>query len=109
MDLFAPDTLVQNRYRIVRPIGQGGMGRVYEAIDLHLKSRVALKQMLMVGDGHSRAFEHEAQLLANLSHPALPHVLDHFAEETGQFLVMEFVEGDDLAELLVTRGTPFPV
>ena len=88
-----PDRLIQNRYQIIRPIGQGGMGTVYEALDQHLGHTVALKQILR---GSKQDFEGEARLLACLHHPALPKVTDHFCEDRGQFLVMEFIPGDDL-------------
>ncbi|MDQ3686507.1 MAG: protein kinase, partial [Acidobacteriota bacterium] len=55
-----------------------------------------------------RAFEREAELLANLHHPALPNVTDYFSEDAGQFLVMQFIPGDDLAEMLKRRGGAFP-
>jgi predicted ATPase/uncharacterized protein HemY len=82
------------------------MGAVYEAIDQRLEQRIALKQIV---HGDAVAFEREARLLARLHHPALPRVTDHFVEEVGQFLVMEYVPGDDLATVLLRRGTPFPV
>jgi eukaryotic-like serine/threonine-protein kinase len=107
MELLAPDTLINGRYRIIRKIGQGGMGAVYEATDERLRSRVALKQTLVEGETFSRAFEREAQLLANLRHPSLPRVIDHFVDERGQFLVMDYIEGADLASLLKDRGAPF--
>jgi hypothetical protein len=107
--MLAPDTLVQGRYRIVRQIGQGGMGAVYQAVDQRLGNIVALKQTLVSGPQFSRAFEREARLLAMLRHPALPKVIDHFSDEAGQFLVMEFIPGDDLATLLAARGGPFPL
>jgi hypothetical protein len=107
--MLAPDTLVQGRYRIVRQIGQGGMGAVYQAVDQRLGNVVALKQTLVGGPQFSRAFEREARLLAMLRHPALPKVIDHFSDEAGQFLVMEFIAGDDLATMLATRGGPFPL
>jgi serine/threonine protein kinase len=109
------ELLLQDRYRIVRQIGQGGMGSVYEAIDERLKNRVALKQMLAhtlnseQREALSRAFEREAQILASLRHPALPRVIDHFATDAGQFLVMEFIPGDDLGKLLAHRGVPFSI
>ncbi|MCS6841487.1 MAG: protein kinase [Roseiflexus sp.] len=107
--MLAPDTLVHNRYRIVRTIGKGGMGAVYEAFDLRLQSPVALKQMIVEGEQLSRAFAHEARLLASLRHQALPRVIDYFVDDQGQFLVMEFIPGDDLATLLQKRGAPFLV
>lgn len=107
--MLAPETLIHDRYRIVRAIGKGGMGAVYEAFDLRLHSPVALKQMIVEGEHLSRAFAREAQLLASLRHQALPRVIDHFVDEHGQFLVMEFIPGEDLATLLQKQGAPFPV
>lgn len=103
----APETVLQGRYRIVRQLGKGGMGAVYEAMDERLSRTVALKETLAESDDLKRAFEREARLLANLRHPALPKVIDHFTEESGQFLVMEFIPGSDLGELLERRSRPF--
>jgi serine/threonine protein kinase len=107
--MLEPNTLVHDRYRIVQLIGQGGMGAVYEAVDQHLSNTVALKQTLVTGAQLARAFEREAQLLARLRHSALPKVIDHFTDAFGQFLVMEFIPGEDLGSLLERRGAPFPV
>lgn len=106
--MFAIDSVLQNRYRILRPLGHGGMGAVYEALDERLSRTVALKETLVETDELRRAFEREARLLANLRHQALPKVLDHFSEGDGLFLVMEFIPGDDLAVMLERRGQPFP-
>ena len=105
--MLARDTLLQNRYRIISRIGQGGMGAVYQATDERLDNTVAVKQVLDSGEELHQAFEREARLLANLRHPALPKVIDHFVEEAGHFLVMEFVPGQDLAQMLVQRPEPF--
>jgi eukaryotic-like serine/threonine-protein kinase len=102
------NTLLQGRYLIVEQIGRGGMGAVYKATDTRLRSTIALKETLVGGEMLLKAFEREAQLLAGLRHPALPRVSDHFIDESGQFLVMEFIPGDDLATLLLKRGSPFP-
>ncbi|HEX8561058.1 MAG TPA: ankyrin repeat domain-containing protein [Pyrinomonadaceae bacterium] len=98
--MLSSDTILQNRYRVVRPLGRGGMGAVYEAFDERLSRTVALKETLVETDELRRAFGREARLLANLRHPALPKVLDHFEEGGGLFLVMEFIPGDDLGRLL---------
>jgi hypothetical protein len=103
------DTVIHGRYRVVAPIGRGGMGAVYEAIDQRLGNRVALKQTLVEGEVGERAFEREARLLAGLRHPALPVVSDFFVDEHGRFLVMQFIPGKTLAELAEERGGPFPV
>ena len=103
----APDTILQGRYRIIRQLGRGGMGAVYEAMDERLSRTVALKETLAESLELKRAFEREARLLANLRHPVLPKVIDHFTEDDGQFLVMEFIPGSDLGELLSRRAQPF--
>ena len=107
--MLAPNTLLQNRYLIIRSIGHGGMGAVYLARDQRLGHTVALKETFFTEERMRRAFEREARLLAHLRHPALPKVTDHFDEDGGQFIVMEFISGDDLEILLAQRGEPFPV
>ena len=110
MSILAPGSTLQDRYRVGHLIGQGGFGAVYEAVDERLGRRVALKQLLRASERlPSRQFEREAQLLANLHHPALPRVTDHFTTPDGQFLVMDFVPGDDLGALLLERDAPFDV
>ena len=107
--MLSSNTLLQKRYRIVRELGHGGMGTVYEAIDERVNCVVAVKEARL---GQARAareaFQREAALLANLRHPALPKVTDYFSENDFDFLVMEFIPGYDLAELLDLRGIPFP-
>lgn len=107
--MLAPETILQDRYRILRKLGQGGMGAVYEAIDQRLDTTVALKETLFVEEKFRRQFEREARLLARLHHPALPRVSDHFAEAEGEFLVMQFVGGDDVAEMISRRRGAFPL
>ncbi|MFL6208464.1 MAG: protein kinase domain-containing protein [Pyrinomonadaceae bacterium] len=102
-------TVLQERYRVVRLLGQGGMGAVYEALDERLHRTVALKETLVETEELRQAFAREARLLANLNHPALPKVNDHFSEGVGQYLVMEYIAGADLAQSLAERGRPFPV
>ena len=106
--MFSTDTVLQHRYRVIRPLGRGGMGAVYEAFDERLSRTVALKETLAETDELRRAFAREARLLANLRHPALPKVLDHFDEGSGLFLVMEFIPGDDLGRLLELGRTFAP-
>lgn len=107
--MLAENDILQGRYKILSQIGRGGMGAVYKALDMRLNATMALKQTLIEGDVAQRAFEREARLLANLRHPALPVVSDYFSEADGQFLVMQFIPGDDLATLLNRRGHPFPL
>jgi serine/threonine protein kinase len=103
-----PDTIVQGRYLIVRQIGRGGMGAVYETTDLRLGHTVALKQSLTDDARVLKQFEREARLLAQLNHPMLPRVSDFFNEGHRAFLVMQFIGGDDLATLLAQNPGPLP-
>src|SRR4030095_6212785 len=105
---LAPETLLQNRYRIVRQLGRGGMGAVYEAFDRRLEITVALKETLSSEEGMRRQFEREARLLASMQHPALPRVSDHFVEGNRAFLVMQFIGGVDLAKIIAQQPGPFP-
>lgn len=106
--MLTPDTILQGRYRIIRQLGQGGMGAVYEAVDQRLDTTVALKETLFSDERLRRQFEREARLLARLHHPALPRVSDHFSEGDGQFLIMQYIPGDDLSEMMARRQGPFP-
>jgi len=106
--VLTPETVLQGRYRIVRQLGQGGMGAVYEAVDQRLDTTVALKETLFADERLRKQFEREARLLARLHHPALPRVSDHFSESDGQFLVMQFIPGDDLSEMMNRKRGPFP-
>ena len=107
--MLTPETTLQGRYRIIRQLGQGGMGAVYEAIDERLDTTVALKETLFVDERLRKQFEREARLLARMHHPALPRVSDHFSEQEGQFLVMQFIAGEDLGEMMKARQGQFPV
>ncbi|MFN0277263.1 MAG: serine/threonine protein kinase, partial [Pyrinomonadaceae bacterium] len=102
--------MIQNRYLVVQMIGRGGMGEVYLAVDQRLGSAVALKRTFF-NDNNAlgSAFEREARILGRLRHPVLPKVIDHFAENGDQFLVMEHISGDDLAKRLENATAPFPV
>jgi serine/threonine protein kinase len=106
--MIGTGTFLQQRYRIDKQIGQGGMGAVYVATDERFGSTVAIKETLCMDDNFRKALEREARLLNSLKHSALPRVSDHFLEDDGQFLVMEFVPGQDLMQTLDTHGAPFP-
>ncbi|MCB0047834.1 MAG: serine/threonine protein kinase [Caldilineaceae bacterium] len=100
------DSLLHNRYRILKPLGQGGMGAVYLADDTTLPGRkVAIKENLNTSPDAQRQFQREATILARLRHPNLPTVTDYFIEPSGQqYLVMEYVRGEDLNQRLRTQG-----
>jgi len=102
-----PGFLLQGRYRIERILGQGGMGAVYLAIDENLGVQCAVKENLSPSPDAERLFKREATLLAALNHHHLPRVTNHFASGDGQYLVMDYVEGEDLKERL-TREGPLP-
>lgn len=97
--------VLENRYRIVSLLGQGGMGAVYRAWDMNLRVPVALKENLDLSIVSQQQFEREALLLAQLNHPNLPRVTNHFTiPGQGQYLVMEFIDGQDLQQWLDQRG-----
>jgi serine/threonine protein kinase len=108
-EMIEVGTVLQNRYRIEQQIGQGGMGKVYVATDERFKSTVAIKETVFEDVNLRKAFEREARLLNSLRHPALPRVSDHFNENDGQFLVMEYIAGEDLAEMMERNGKAFPL
>ena len=105
---LSPEIILQGRYRVVRELGRGGMGAVYEAIDLRLGHTVAVKQALTRDEDLWKQFESEARLMAQLNHPVLPRVSDYFKEGDRAFFVMQFVEGANLAEIIDQRREPLP-
>jgi len=110
-----PNHLLQDRYLVLRKIGQGGMAAVYQATDtLQPGTLWAIKEMsdAAIPDGVEReyaiqAFQQEANLLRRLNHPNLPKVVAVFPERGKHYLVMEFVPGQTLAALLESRASPF--
>lgn len=102
-------TFLQQRYRIDKQIGQGGMGAVYVATDERFGSTVAIKETLCMDDNFRKAIEREARLLNSLKHSALPRVSDHFEESNSQFLVMEYIPGDDVATMIENEHVTFEV
>jgi serine/threonine protein kinase len=105
---LTPGTVLQDRYRVVCRMGKGGMGAVYEAIDLRLDATVAIKEAFSTDVRLRKQFEQEARLLAQLHHPALPRVTDYFSEAERVFLVMQFIAGDDLAQIIAKQPGPLP-
>ncbi|MBL8206648.1 MAG: serine/threonine protein kinase [Blastocatellia bacterium] len=101
--MLTADTVLQNRYVVLHPLGRGGMGAVYLAKDQRFGSTVVLKETLLTADQYRQAFAREAQLLNHLRHAALPVVMDYFTEGEGQFLVMQYIPGKDLGEQLSER------
>jgi tRNA A-37 threonylcarbamoyl transferase component Bud32 len=108
-----PDTQLQDRYRIVRMLGGGGMGQVYLAHDTRLADKpCAVKEL--IPDPHLSAeeraqsaaqFQREAAVLAHLNHSHLPNVSDYFEENGRFYLVMDYIEGETLeARLIASPG-----
>ena len=104
-----PGVILRDRYKITRIIGQGGMGSIYLAEDIRLEGRqCALKEVQhessLSDDTLEQAqeqFLREAQILARLDHPNLPKVSDYFSEDNREYLVMDFVPGEDLRTLML--------
>jgi Protein kinase domain/GAF domain len=95
---------IGGRYEVVVPISSGGMGAVYRATDRQIGAAVAVKRLL---DRRQAArFEIEARLLEQLRHPRVVRVVDYLQDDTGQYIVMELVEGSDLGRVLMERGSP---
>ena len=109
--ILDPGTVLRNRYEILELVGQGGMGAVYKASDRRLDGRIcAVKEILPHLSENTTSeteleqiteqFRTEASILARLDHPHLPKVSDYFANANREYLVMDFVEGRDLQEIV---------
>jgi serine/threonine protein kinase len=106
-----PETLLLDRYTIVRRVGGGGMGSVYQAKDRRLADRLcAVKEMIeLFADQSQRLkavedFKREAEVLAQLEHPSIPTIYDYFIENGRYYLVMKWIGGGDLAEQMRMKG-----
>jgi tetratricopeptide (TPR) repeat protein len=113
---LAAQTLLRGRYRLLVQVGKGGFGAVYKAADTQLGHRiVAVKEMSQIGLATeelreaTEAFQREALLLAGLKHPNLPSVYDQFVEAGRWYLVMEFIQGETLEDVLARRGGKLPL
>ena len=100
--------ILEGAYRLVRLIGQGGMGAVYEAVQLRLNKRVAVKIMSREHASNTVSlarFHREAEITSKLGHPNLVNVIDFGTSESGEpYLVMEFLDGEDLEARLHKVG-----
>jgi serine/threonine-protein kinase len=107
--------ILHDRFRIIRLLGKGGMGAVYYAHDPVLNRYVAIKQLqaALPADDHAAAqlrkqFLREAQVLAALHHPNLPRVTDYFIEDDRHYLIMDYIEGQALLDMLIANQRGFP-
>jgi len=100
-------------YCIVKPLSKGGMGKVYLAENLQaFKRPCIIKEMLDYFDPHNpqevsdatKRFEEEARLLARLKHPSIPDIIAYFSEGGRNYIVMEYIEGENLQERLQRSG-----
>jgi serine/threonine protein kinase len=113
---LAGGTLIGGRYRVVRLVGKGGFGAVYESVDERFQARrvVAIKEMSdaqLTPAEKAQAiqdFRHEADLLVQLHHQNLPQVSDFFEEAGKAYLVMDFVEGKTLEKEQEDAAGPLP-
>src|SRR5581483_6873520 len=113
--MIAPNTIVGGRYRVVNPLGGGGMKLVYLAEDLRLAARrCALAEVVdSFTDPNAQrqaiaAFEREADMLARLSNEHIPRVFDRFSEQNHHYLVMEYIDGLTLEEEMKRTGGRLP-
>jgi serine/threonine-protein kinase len=101
-------TVLGGSYKITRLIGQGGMGAVYEGVQLRLERRVAVKLMARELSANPEAiarFRREAEVTSQLGHPHIVQVFDFGEAPTGEpYLVMEFLEGEDLEKRIARVG-----
>jgi serine/threonine-protein kinase len=106
--------VVQGRYTVIRLLGQGGMGAVYQVADSRIGGKLlAMKEMsdAALTDPQEKAaaiaaFGQEAQLLARLDHPNIPKISDFFTENQKHYIVMEFVPGETLENRLARQAAP---
>lgn len=102
------ETILGNRYEIIRKIGDGGMAFVYEAKDRLLNRIVAVKVLRpeFVDDEEFLAkFKREAEAVANISHPNIVNVYDVGCDGKVNYIVMEYVDGQNLKEIIKNEGT----
>ena len=107
---FAKDDVIDGKYRVVRMIGEGGMGHVYEGINTRIGRRVAIKVLtadISASAEMRRRFEREAQVAAKIGSPHICDVLDLGDLPSGEsYLVMEYLEGHGMDTLFDTRVVP---
>ena len=101
-------SLVDGKYKILAEIGRGGMSVVWLAINERLNLIVAIKEIRYTGTARDeilrRSFRMEVDMLKNLNHPGLPMIFDVIAEDDTFLVVMTYVDGETLSELLKKQG-----
>ncbi len=102
--------VLQKRYQLTKILGKGGFGAAYLAQDIRLKRACVVKQMLIPKGKSTKEieiyqanFEQEASLLVQLNnpgHPSIPEIYDYFSDKTGSYLVMKYIEGKSLNDII---------
>jgi serine/threonine protein kinase len=105
---LSPDTVLKRGYRILRMLGEGNMGRVYEAEHIEIGRRSALKQTFHDNEDERKWFRNEATLLSKLKHAGLPQFHEYFEECGSYFFAMELIDGPSLKETLDEKGALGP-
>ncbi|ASS85960.1 serine/threonine protein kinase [Geobacillus lituanicus] len=96
------------RYEIIEELGMGSYGIAYKGRDLHTKRFVVVKQARRTkGEDGRRLLQREADLLARLRHPQIPRLYDRFVERGQPHLVMEYIEGETVEDLIFKRGVTY--
>ncbi|MFZ2488283.1 MAG: protein kinase [Anaerolineae bacterium] len=103
-DEIGTNTILNHRYQVERKLGGGGMGTVYLAYDLQHRRPVAIKVARLSTAEAREQFRREAGYLEKLHHHGLPRVWDVFSDTQQDFLVMEYIPGDDLETLVQHKG-----
>ena len=102
---------IQN-YKIISLLGEGGMGDVYLAEHVSIKRKVAIKVLkpeLVKNEEIRKRFKNEASMLAHLQHSNIVGLIDYVEQEDGLFLIMEYVQGQDLDELVKAQQAPITI
>src|SRR5215831_12538115 len=105
-------TVLGDAYRLTRLVGQGGMGAVYEGVQTRLNKRIAVKVMARELAPNAEAlarFRREAEVTSQLGHPHIVQVFDFGMAPSGEpYLVMEYLEGEDLEKRIQRGRLPLP-
>ena len=110
METVPSGTILHRRYRIERVLGSGGFGHVYLALDLITNQQYALKEYFVTGSSGQAQLQHEAKVLSQLHHPNLPAFHEAFNERGHYFVVLSYIEGNDLTDLIrVARRSNEPI
>jgi serine/threonine protein kinase len=112
METLPSGTILYGRYRVERALGSGGFGHVYLSVDLQTNTQYAIKEYLVTGASGKAQLEHEAQVLSHLHHPNLPAFLSAFDEGGHYYVILGYIEGNDLTDYLRVvrqKNEPLPI